>query len=38
MESMHRDLASAILANGVQMRALHEDLLERIKLLGENRT
>jgi hypothetical protein len=37
MASMHRELANAIVANGVQMRTLHEDLLERIKLLGESR-
>jgi len=34
MASMHYDLAKAILANGVEMRALHEELLERLNLLG----
>ena len=35
MASMHKDLAKAIIANGVEMRALHEAAIERIKLLGE---
>ncbi len=37
MASMHRELAGAILATNVQMRALHEDLVERIRLIGEDR-
>ena len=35
MASMHKDLATAIIANGDEMRALHEAAIERIKLLGE---
>ena len=35
MASMHKDLAKAIIANGVELRALHEAAIERIKLLGE---
>jgi len=34
MASMHYDLAKAILANGVEMRALHEEVMERLNLLG----
>ena len=37
MASMHKDLANAIVANGVEMRALHEAVIERITLLGEYR-
>ena len=35
MAAMHTELAGAILANGVEMRTLHEDLVKRITLLGE---
>jgi len=35
MSSMHHDLAAAILAGQAQTRSLHEDLVERITLLGE---
>ena len=35
MAAMHTELAGAILANGVEMRTLHEDLVTRITLLGE---
>ena len=35
MAAMHTELAGAILANGVEMRTLHEDLVNRITLLGE---
>ena len=37
MAAMHTELAGAILANGVEMRTLHEDLVKRITLLGEAR-
>lgn len=35
MAAMHTELAGAILANGVEMRTLHEELVRRITLLGE---
>jgi hypothetical protein len=35
MASMHQELAKAILAQGTEMRALHEDLVQRIALLSE---
>jgi chromosome segregation ATPase len=38
MASMHKDLAAAIVANGNEMRALHENLVGQVKLLGEIRT
>ena len=37
MASMHRDLAGAILASQAQTLTLHEELVERIALLGEGR-
>ncbi|MEQ1910043.1 MAG: hypothetical protein ABMA15_14540, partial [Vicinamibacterales bacterium] len=35
MASVHHDLAKIILASQAQTRSVHEDLVERIKLLGE---
>ncbi len=35
MAAMHKELAGAIVANGVEMRTLHEGLVRRISLLGE---
>lgn len=35
MASMHRELAKAILDSRALTLSLHEDLVERIKLLGE---
>ena len=38
MASMHRGLAQIIMANHAQTLSLHEDLVGRIKLLGEQST
>lgn len=38
MTSMHHDLARAILANGIEMRVLHEVVMARLAVIGEARS